>query len=196
MGQSPDPSENKPIDLTGQCLIAMPGMGDERFSHSVVLMCSHSEEGAMGLIFNKATADVTMASLLEQVSLEARPEHHEQPVHFGGPVETGRGFVLHGRDYASPVSTLDVSTDLRMTATLDVLEAISKNEGPQQFLVCLGYSGWGAGQLEGELAQNAWLTCPSDAALVFETPVAQIWSTALERIGVPALALSAEAGRA
>lgn len=183
-------------DLTGQCLIAMPGMADARFDHSVVYLCAHSEDGAMGLIVNKPTDALTMGELLEQLELAERPPRLSAPVYFGGPVETGRGFVLHGDDYRSPMATLAVSPELRMTATLDVLEEIGAGGGPARYILMLGYAGWGPGQLEGEIAQNAWLTCPADAELMFATPDSEKWQSALSRLGVPALALSAEAGRA
>lgn len=183
-------------DLTGQCLIAMPGMGDPRFEHSLVYLCAHSDEGAMGLIVNKPNAELTLSELLEQLELAETEAAQSCPIHFGGPVETGRGFVLHDAGYRSPMATLEVSDDLRMTATLDVLEEISAGRGPARYLVMLGYSGWGPGQLEGEIAQNGWLTCPADPELLFGTPDAHKWEAALERIGVPPLALSAEAGRA
>jgi putative transcriptional regulator len=183
-------------DLTGQCLIAMPGMGDPRFEHSLVYLCAHSEDGAMGLIVNKPTDELTMGELLEQLDVADTPRPLPAPVYFGGPVETGRGFVLHGDDYRSPMATLAVTAELRMTATLDVLEEIGAGRGPARYLMMLGYAGWGPGQLEGEIAQNAWLTCPADAELMFATPDVDKWESALSRIGVPALALSAEAGRA
>jgi len=183
-------------DLTGQCLIAMPGMGDPRFNHSLVYLCAHSEDGAMGLIVNKPTDDLTLRDLLDQLDIECASADTGSRIYFGGPVETGRGFVLHGDDYRSPMATLEVSEALRMTATLDILEEIAAGRGPARYILTLGYSGWGPGQLEGEIAQNAWLTCPADADLMFATPDSKKWEGALERIGVAALALSAEAGRA
>lgn len=187
---------NEGEDLTGQCLIAMPGMGDPRFAHSVIFLCAHSPEGAMGLILNKRTPDVSVADLLEQLDLTPPEPLKTRGVHIGGPVETGRGFVLHTPDYQSPVSTLEVDETFHMTATLDILEELAEGRGPDRFVVALGYSGWGPGQLESEIVQNGWLTCPSDKDLVFETADAQKWETALERLGVSALALSAEAGHA
>ena len=198
-------------DLTGQCLIAMPGMGDPRFAHSVVYLCAHSDEGAMGLIVNKPQEEVTLRELLDQLELPGNETGGNEiggnetggaagttprPIYFGGPVETGRGFVLHSSDYRSPVATLEVSPELFMTATMDVLEEIATQSGPSKALVALGYAGWGPGQLEAEIAQNGWLTCPGNAKLIFETPDFQKWESALESIGVPALALSAEAGHA
>lgn len=187
---------NIPDDLSGQCLIAMPGMEDPRFAYSVVYMCAHSPDGAMGLIINKPNADLSLYDLLEQLDLPSGRVDRKPPVYFGGPVETGRGFVLHSSDYRSPVATLTVTDDVYMTATTDILEEIAEGRGPAEMVMALGYSGWGPGQLEVEIAQNGWLTCPGDAALVFATTDTHKWEQALDRIGVPALALSSEAGHA
>lgn len=185
-----------PSDLTGQLLIAMPGMGDPRFMHSVVYMCAHSEDGAMGLIINKAVAEVGLRELLSQLEIDTVPDLPAAPVFFGGPVEQGRGFVLHSSDYESPVATLKVDDAVSMTATMDILEEIGAGRGPARRLLALGYAGWGPGQLEGELAQNGWLTCASDPELIFSTPNPEKWEAALHSLGVDALALSATAGHA
>ncbi len=184
------------MDLTGQLLIAMPGMGDDRFGHSVVFMCAHSPEGAMGLIVNKPTSDLSLSHLLEQLSIEAGPQARELPVHFGGPVEHGRGFVLHEAGYVSPVSTLEVNETFAMTATLDILEDLANGGGPAQAVIALGYAGWGPGQLEAEIAQNGWLICPGTPDLVFDTANAAKWEMALTTLGISPLTLSADAGRA
>ncbi|MDJ0822222.1 MAG: YqgE/AlgH family protein [Paracoccaceae bacterium] len=183
-------------NLTGHLLIAMPGMGDPRFEHSVVFLCDHSDQGAMGLIINKPAADLDLTTLLEQLSIDVKSDLSQQRVHFGGPVETGRGFVLHSPDYESVVTTLEVCDDIHMTATLDVLEDIGRGAGPEQQLMLLGYAGWGPGQLENELAQNGWLVCDASPLLVFATPNAEKWEAALESLGVTAVALSSEGGRA
>ncbi|MCD1618422.1 YqgE/AlgH family protein [Salipiger marinus] len=183
-------------DLTGSMLIAMPGMGDPRFEHAVIYMCAHSDDGAMGLIVNKPSADVSLGALLQQLEIEGSSGLDRKSVYFGGPVEMGRGFVLHGADYRSDLTTLQVDDTFCMTGTLDVLEHIARGDGPSQWLAMLGYAGWGPGQLEQELAQNAWLVCAPDPALVFATPDEQKWGAALKRLGIPALALSAEGGRA
>ncbi|MCR8548114.1 YqgE/AlgH family protein [Salipiger sp. P9] len=183
-------------DLTGKMLIAMPGMGDPRFEHSVVYMCAHSDEGAMGLIVNKPSGDVTMAGLLEQLSITPGPGLDRLKVHFGGPVEMGRGFVLHSPDYLSGLTTLKVDERFHMTGTLDVLETIARGEGPAQWMAMLGYAGWGPGQLEGELAQNGWLVCDASPELVFGTADAAKWEAALNSLGIPAHLLSAEGGTA
>lgn len=184
------------IDLTGKLLIAMPGMGDPRFDHSVILMCAHSDEGAMGLLINKPTNDLRLADLFEQLTITPAPDARDCPVHFGGPVEHGRGFVLHEHGYHSAISTLDISDDFAMTATLDILEDLAGGRGPTRVMVALGYAGWGPGQLEGEIAQNGWLTCEADFRLVFETDDTGKWEHALKKLGISPLTLSAEAGRA
>lgn len=183
-------------DLTGRILIAMPGMGDPRFEHAVIYMCAHSGEGAMGLIVNKPSEDVTMACLLEQLSMDAAPGLELRQVHFGGPVEMGRGFVLHTPDYTSDLTTLKVDAAFHMTGTLDVLEGIANQNGPAHWMAMLGYAGWGPGQLETELAQNAWLVCDASPELVFGTADPSKWEAALNSMGVSAHLLSGEGGTA
>ena len=184
------------LDLTGKLLIAMPAMEDPRFARSVVFLCAHSADGAMGLIVNKPVTDLRLRSLLEQVSVRIAPGLPDRPVHFGGPVEHARGFVLHSGDYRSRVTTLEIAGGFGMTATLDVLEDIGAGHGPDRAIVALGYAGWGPGQLESEIAQNGWLTVDATADLVFDTADAVKWDAALRRLGVDALALSSAAGRA
>ena len=191
-----DPDVTQDLDLTGKILIALPGMGDPRFANAVVLICAHSPEGGMGLIINKPTDDLRMRDLLDQLSIEAGEGMRNLPVHFGGPVEHGRGFVLHDAAYVSAISTLEVSENFAMTATLDILEDLAEGRGPTNALIALGYAGWGPGQLEEELAQNGWLTCDADADLVFATDDARKWEAALDRLGVSALMLSSDGGRA
>lgn len=183
-------------DLTGQLLIAMPGMPDPRFEHSLVYLCAHSAEGAMGLIVNKPSADVTFGNLIEQLSIEGPDDLRDTRVHFGGPVELGRGFVLHSPDFRSEMTTLNVDDSFAMTGTLDVLENIAQGKGPVKRLIVLGYAGWGPGQLEDEIAGNGWLTCDANTDLVFDTEDSQKWEAALGTLGVSPLALSAEGGRA
>jgi len=182
--------------LTGKILIAMPGMGDPRFEHSVVVMCAHSDEGAMGLIVNKPADDISLGELLKQLSIATREPASGGKVHFGGPVEHGRGFVLHSPDYDGNSSTLHVSDDFGMTATLDVLEDIASGKGPKRAILALGYAGWGPGQLEDEIAGNGWLTADADAAIVFSDTDTDKWSRALNGLGIDPLTLSAAAGRA
>ncbi len=183
-------------DLTGKLLIAMPGMGDPRFEHSVVYLCSHRDDGAMGLIVNKPAADIRLSDLLEQLDIGPESEARDLPVHFGGPVEASRGFVLHSRDYASNLQTLAVSPDIGMTATLDVLEDIARGNGPARVLMMLGYAGWGSGQLEAEIGMNGWLTADADPELVFGADDETKWAAALKTLGVDPLGLSSSAGRA
>lgn len=187
------------MDLTGKLLIAMPGMGDMRFDRTVVLICSHDDSGAMGLVINRPAADLRFLDLVEQIGLttpDGRIGGADLPVHAGGPVEPGRGFVLHSRDYDTNSSTLEVSDSFGMTATRDVLEDIAKGQGPVKALLALGYSGWSGGQLEGEIAQNGWLTADANADLVFNTPNIGKWESALGTLGISPLMLSGEAGRA
>ncbi|MFD0859831.1 YqgE/AlgH family protein [Roseovarius aquimarinus] len=190
------PSALDDMDLTGRMLIAMPGMSDPRFEQSLVFICAHSHEGAMGLVVNKMADDLKLADLLEQLDIEATPGARRLPVHFGGPVETGRGFVLHDAGYASSISTLKVSDGFSMTATLDILEDMASGAGPDAALIALGYAGWGPGQLEGEIGQNGWLICDADAKLVFGTRPEAKWADALGRLGISPLTLSAESGTA
>lgn len=187
-----------PLDLTGKLLIAMPGMGDPRFDHSVVYMCAHTDEGAMGLIINKPVNDVTVTDLMKQleVGVEDGLANTDMQVCFGGPVEQGRGFVLHSPDYLSRIQTLEVDENFSMTSTMDVLEDLATGQGPKQALLMLGYSGWGEGQLESEITRNGWLTCAASPKLVFDVPDADKWEAALNSIGVDPISLSAVAGHA
>lgn len=195
-GQGQDASD---MHLTGKLLIAMPGMSDPRFEHSVVLLCSHSPDGSMGFILNKPMTEVTFADLIDSLSLGDAALARELAVRFGGPVETGRGFVLHSVDYLSPVQTMEIAVAdamIGLTATIDVLEKLAVGRGPERALLALGYAGWGAGQLEAEIAQNAWLTSDVDADLIFSDADAVKWERALAGLGVDALTLSSVAGRA
>ncbi|MDE4134261.1 YqgE/AlgH family protein [Phaeobacter sp. QD34_3] len=184
------------MDLTGKLLIAMPGIGDPRFEHSVVFLCSHSEEGAMGLIVNKTAPEVKLGSLLEQLEIKADPEAAALPVRFGGPVETQRGFVLHSDEYESRVNSLEIPGGFAMTATLDILEDIAEGRGPDKLTVMLGYAGWGPGQLEGEIVANGWLTAEASAELLFDMADLDKWEAALRSLGVDPVSLSASAGTA
>jgi putative transcriptional regulator len=184
------------MDLTGKILIAMPGMGDPRFEHSVVFVCSHTEDGAMGLIVNKST-DLKLADLLTQLDIRPKsPSEGQMPVYFGGPVETARGFVLHSPDYESSLHSMVVSDLFSMTATLDILEDIALGTGPDRALMMLGYAGWGPDQLESEISANGWLTSDADIGLIHAAPEIDKWSAALQALGVDPLSLSASAGHA
>jgi putative transcriptional regulator len=185
-----------PVDLTAKLLIAMPGMGDARFDRSVIFLCAHSEDGAMGLIVNKPATGLALGDLLDQLGIKAGRGSIRLPVHAGGPVEHGRGFVLHSADYARRGSTLGIDERFGMTATLEILEDIAKGEGPKSAILALGYAGWGPGQLEDEILRNGWLTCEASEDLVFGTENAEKWAGALQKIGVDARLLSSSAGRA
>ena len=179
--------------LTGQLLIAMPQMEDPRFSRSVVFMCAHNAEGAMGLVVNKTVEQPSMGELLEQLGIES-DGFARAPVHFGGPVEAARGFVLHSTDYTEQ-GTLVVG-DVGLTATMDILRAIGRGEGPRQRFFALGYAGWGPGQLDAEIQANGWLTVPSDNALLFDETNTDKWRRAIAKLGVDPFALSGDAGHA
>jgi putative transcriptional regulator len=185
------------MDLAGQILIAMPGMADPRFERSVVLLCAHSDEGAMGLIVNKPLEELSFSGLLEHLGIPVAPSGRDIRVHFGGPVERGRGFVLHSSDWR-PLGegTMKVPGGLEMTATINVLEALASGGGPGKALLALGYSGWGPGQLEAEIARNDWLTCDAPEGLLFGDDDRVKWSAALRGMGIDPLTLSAAAGRA
>ena len=182
--------------LDGKLLIAMPGMGDPRFEKAVIFMCAHSEDGALGLIINRPAPELEFSALLEQLDIDAGPVKRDIRVHLGGPVEHGRGFVLHSDDYESENSTLNVAEGFGMTATLDVLEELARGEGPSMALLALGYSGWGPGQLESEILSNGWLTCDAPENIVFGADDSDKWTAALESMGVDPRMLSSEAGRA
>lgn len=184
------------MNLTGTLLVAMPGMGDPRFDRSVIMLCAHSHEGAMGLIVNKPAPEMALGDLLDQLDISCASKLRHKPIHFGGPVEVQRGFVLHGPDYRSRLQTLDVTDDFSMTATLDVLEDMAIGQGPDPSLAMLGYAGWGPGQLESEIARNDWLTADSASGLVFDTDDDEKWLAAVRSLGIDPLGLSGEAGRA
>ena len=183
-------------DLTGKLLIASPGMRDPRFTGSVIFICAYGADGAMGLVINRPAPEIDLGNLFEQLDIDRNPEAKPLPVHFGGPVEPGRGFVLHGPDYDTPEATLRISPAFAMTASLDVLEALGRGTGPADAILALGYSGWAPGQLEGEIAQNGWLVADATRALVFDAPAHSVWATALETIGASPSSLSAVGGRA
>ena len=183
-------------NLVGKLLIAMPDMGDPRFTQSVIYMCAHSDDGAMGLIVNKPQPDVQFSDLLTQLGISKAPGVRDIRVHFGGPVDRARGFVLHSNDYKSGAGTLQVDDTIGMTATLDVLEDIARGKGPKASMLALGYAGWGPGQLEAEIAQNGWLTCDPRDEIVFGRADEHKWSAALKVLGINPLMLSSTGGRA
>lgn len=183
-------------NLNGKLLIAMPDMGDPRFAGAVIYICAHSDEGSMGLILNRPRPEIAFDKLLTQMNIPRSPACRDIRVHVGGPVERARGFVLHSLDYTSANSTLEVADNIGMTATQDVLEALAQGGGPADSLLALGYTGWGPGQLESELAANGWLIGPSEAHVLFGDDHAGKWTAALALLGVTPQALSLTGGRA
>ena len=181
--------------LTGQLLVAMPQMRDPRFMRSVIYMCAHSVDGAMGLVVNKLVDNVSFPDLLEQLNIQTGPVEDDIFVHFGGPVETGRGFVLHSSDYVQD-ATLVIDEDVGLTATVDILKSIAEGGGPDRSLLALGYAGWGAGQLDEEIQANGWLTVAPDVPLVFDSDLDGKWERAMDKIGVDFSKLSGDAGHA
>lgn len=194
-------ADDRPMtqDFTGQFLIAMPAMSDPRFAHSVIYLCSHSDDGAMGVIINKPAPHLRLSDLTEQLGLTEEDAPLSVPnarIYFGGPVEMTRGFVMHSDDYHREDATIDVAEGIAMSSSLDILSDILDGDGPAQFLIALGYAGWGPGQLEDEFADNAWLTAPGSTDLLFGRAHDHKWSAALKSIGVSPLMLSSEAGKA
>lgn len=197
MGSRYPGSEADAEFLSGQLLIAMPGIGDPRFERSVILVCAHDDQHAMGVAVNQPVAGLTIPDLFERLNIEATIEVPPDLVLLGGPVERERGFVLHTRDYRSPEMTLEISDEVALTATRDVLEAMATNAGrPRRSFLALGYAGWGAGQLEREIRENVWLTCPADEELLFGDDYEHKWSRALAKIGVDPRLLSTQSGQA
>lgn len=182
--------------LAGQLLVAMPQMPDQRFARSVIYLCAHSgDEGAMGLVINKPLGSLTLGELFTQLDIEPSATAEAEPVHFGGPVETGRGFVLHTADYREE-ATLHVAGNIAVTATLDILRAIGKGRGPRHCLFALGYAGWGPGQLDAEIQANGWLCVAADDHILFDRDHDGKWKRALARLGIDLSTLSSDAGRA
>jgi putative transcriptional regulator len=183
--------------LEGKLLIALPGMGDERFEKSVIFMCAHSlDTGAMGLCINRPIDGLNFRELASRLELMTTPATPDFPILLGGPMDTGRGFVLHSADYESDDSTLPITETISLTATLDILRALAAGEGPRQALFALGYAGWREGQIEDEIRANAWIHCDADDVLLFETPHSEIWSAALAKLGIDMSGLSSLNGRA
>ncbi|CAN7291757.1 YqgE/AlgH family protein [Bosea sp. LjRoot90] len=189
--------------LDGQCLIAMPGMSDQRFARSVVYLCAHSEDGAMGIIVNKPAADTRFPELLVQLDVIPPDQAIRLPsqaervkVLRGGPVETKRGFVLHSADFFLESATLPIDDGICLTATLDILRAIAVGTGPESAVLALGYAGWGAGQLESEIQSNGWLHCPADPELLFDDALDTKYTRALGKLGIDPAFLSKDAGHA
>ena len=194
MGVSLDQEERDGY-LTGQLLIAMPNMRDPRFARSVIYVCAHNADGAMGLVVNRLVGSVTFPDLLEQLSIEGGTACEKIRVHFGGPVESGRGFVLHSGDYRHD-STLQVDEKMGLTATVDILTDIAQGRGPRRSLLALGYAGWGPGQLDSEFQANGWLSVAADETLVFDDDLNSKWERAIGKLGIDVSLLSGEAGHA
>lgn len=189
--------------LDGQLLIAMPVMDDERFARSVIYLCAHSSEGAMGIIVNRPAGSIDFPQLLVQLDIINKADQIKLPgsaedmkVLKGGPVDTGRGFVLHSSDFFIKDATLPIDDGICLTATLDILKAIAAGSGPKHALLALGYAGWAPGQLEDEIQHNGWLHCPADPDLVFGMDAEGKYERALEKIGIELAMLSNEAGHA
>ncbi len=189
--------------LDGHFLVAMPSMTDPRFERTVVYVCAHSAEGAMGIVVNKLASHISFPELLTQLDIIPQGRAIQLPesasrmrVHKGGPVETGRGFVLHTSDFHIENSTLPIDDSICLTATLDILKAIARGRGPRHALLALGYAGWAAGQLESELQANGWLHCPADVNLLFDPDLEHKYERVLKRLGIDLSHLSSQAGRA
>ena len=189
--------------LDGQMLIAMPSMPDERFARTLIYVCAHSSEGAMGIVVNQRAGNINFPDLLVQLEVIPAVDLIELPksagsmqVLKGGPVETGRGFVLHSADFFIENSTLPIDDGICLTATLDILKAIARGDGPESAVLALGYAGWGAGQLEDEIQENGWLHCPADAELIFGDDPDHKYEKALRKLGIDLGQLSSEAGHA
>jgi putative transcriptional regulator len=201
--KSPSPSGQTPASLEGQMLIAMPTLREGPFARALVYLCAHREDGAMGIIVNQSAEAINFPELLVQLevvkadeSIVLPPRAAEVRVLRGGPVEKGRGFVLHSSDYLANDSTVPIGDGICLTATLDILRAIAAGTGPKKAVLALGYAGWSSGQLESEILANGWLNCPADASLVFDDDLASKYDRALAKIGVSAAMLSSEAGHA
>lgn len=190
-------SSTERINLANQFLIAMPSMLDSTFAGTVIYLCEHNDKGALGLVINRPT-DLDLATLFEKIDLKLEIQPlSAQPVYYGGPVQTERGFVLHPpMPEAEYSSSLQVPGGLEMTTSKDVLEAVAAGEGPSQFFMTLGYAGWSAGQLEDEIAQNGWLNVAADPKIIFDTPVEDRFNAALALLGIDLTMLSGEAGHA
>ena len=189
--------------LDGQMLIAMPSMGDDRFARSVIYVCAHSTEGAMGIIVNQPAAHISFPDLLVQLDVIPAADLIQLPsraggvkVLKGGPVDTQRGFVLHSSDFFIENSTLPIDEGVCLTATLDILKAIARGDGPRSAILALGYAGWAPGQLENEIQHNGWLHCAADSELIFGQDTGGKYEKALKKIGIDLGMLSSEAGHA
>ncbi|MBN8807356.1 MAG: YqgE/AlgH family protein [Sphingomonas sp.] len=180
--------------LVGQFLLAMPGIGDPRFDQAVIAMCAHDEEGAVGIGIGAAIDGLSLHDVLAQVEIDPG-EAPDAPVHFGGPVEPSRGFVIHSNDWGGQ-DTIDVAGRWALSGTLDVLKAIADGKGPRRWVVSLGYAGWGEGQLDGEMLRHGWFNVPGDEALLYDLPAAERWAAGFASAGIDPRMLASETGRA
>jgi putative transcriptional regulator len=181
--------------LTGKFLVAMPGMQDPRFEDTILYVCGHDATGAMGLVVNKLIDSISFRSLLDQLDIEIEGQIPIVPVHFGGPIEMGRGFVLHTTDYKND-SSVKITDDVTLTATIDILKDIARNKGPKYYLMALGYTGWSPGQLEAEIKKNGWLEIDGDVEILFKVPMESKRSKALVKLGIDPAMLSDVSGHA
>ncbi len=181
--------------LKDHFLIAMPALAEGIFAHSVTYLCEHTEDGAMGIIIN-LPLDLQLREILDQLQIEVVRSHFDEPVMAGGPVQTDRGFVLHRGSEKQWETTVAISPDISLTTSRDILDAFARNEGPSAALVALGYAGWSAGQLEDELADNAWLTAPASSGILFDTPIEQRFSAAVATLGIDMAMMAPGAGHA
>ncbi|WP_026988556.1 YqgE/AlgH family protein [Fodinicurvata fenggangensis] len=181
--------------LEGQLLVAMPGMSDPRFERSVIYLCAHSAEGAMGIVINQLVESLTFPDLLQQLDIDHSSADETIRVHFGGPVETGRGFVLHSSEYLQD-SSLRICDEVALTATIDILKDMANGQGPHHSLLAIGYAGWGPGQLDEELQANGWLTVEPDPDLIFQPDLEEKWNKAIGKLGFDVSKLSGAAGHA
>jgi len=183
-------------NLTGKFLCSLPGMGDPRFEKSVIFICSHTSAGAMGLIINKSKGDILISDLLDQAGIDGTVRVADTAVLEGGPVDIDRGFILHTADYYNAGTSLRISETLALTSTRDILEALTSKDSPDLAVLAVGYSGWGSGQLEREIADNAWMVVDAQESLIFEEGLADKWARALSFIGVTPDMLAHFGGRA
>jgi putative transcriptional regulator len=182
-------------NLIGHFLIAMPSLNDGFFNQAVTYICEHDKNGSFGIIINQKTG-ITLKQIAKEMALETENTFDDkQPVFIGGPVDQGRGFILH-RPTGNWQSSLKVGDNIALTTSKDILQAIVKNEGPKDNIVALGYAGWAAGQLDNEIANNTWLSCPADEQIIFHTPIEERWKAAAKLIGVDLSLLSSDAGHA
>ena len=189
------PNADDDNHLTGTLLVAMPAMSDTRFAHSVIFLCAHSPDGAMGIVVNQLADGLNFPEMAEQLEIDHSGDTEAISIHSGGPVETSRGFVLHTTDYESD-GTLEINEDFSLTATIDILRDIAVGQGPDRFVLALGYAGWSPGQLDREIQENGWLIVPADQSLVFDQKNEAKWHRSMAKIGVDPSVLSTVAGHA